>query len=78
MRPGAINELRDTALIIAITRQKITGPVMEAVTFGAYDVMHRPLSKNAVLQALQELEDLGSEIKHIIPVTSLPPNRPVQ
>ncbi|MDA8214242.1 MAG: sigma-54 dependent transcriptional regulator [Nitrospiraceae bacterium] len=73
MRPGIIKELRDTALVIAITRQKITGPVMEATTFGAYDVMHRPLSKNAVLQALQELEDLGSEIKNIIPVTSLPP-----
>jgi DNA-binding NtrC family response regulator len=73
MRPGDIKELRDTALIVAITRQKITGPVMEAVSFGAYDVMHRPLGKSAVLQALQELEDLGSEIKNIIPVTSLPP-----
>ncbi len=73
IRPGLIKELRDKALVIAITRQKITGPVMEATTFGAYEIIHRPLSKDVVLKTLQELEDLSNEIKNIIPVTSLPP-----
>lgn len=68
-----IKELCDKAFVIAITRQKITGPVMEATTFGAYEIVHHPLNKDIVIKTLQELEYLSNELKNIISVTSLPP-----
>lgn len=73
MEKGLIRQLRDKALVIAITRQRITAPVMEATSFGAYEVLHRPLDKDSVLSLLHEIEILNSEIKNAITIASFPP-----
>ncbi|HXX53303.1 MAG TPA: sigma-54 dependent transcriptional regulator [Thermodesulfovibrionales bacterium] len=73
MKAGLMKGLADEHIVIAITKQKRTEPVMEAMTFGAYEVMHRPLKEGVVLQLLLELKDLGNEIRDTVPVVSLPP-----
>jgi two-component system nitrogen regulation response regulator GlnG len=73
MKPGLIREISGRTFVIAVTKKKITGPVMEAAAFGAYEVIHRPLNKDIVSRTLAELEDLSVEIKNVIPLASLPP-----
>lgn len=73
MRPGLIRQLCDKNLVIAITEQKRTSPVMEAATFGAYETIQRPLDREVVLRILQELKDFSREIKNVIHITGLPP-----
>ena len=73
LRAGMIRDLSERHLVIAVTRQKRTGPVMEAATFGAYEVIHRPLSREAVGSVLQELQEFVEEIRDNIPISPLPP-----
>jgi two-component system, NtrC family, nitrogen regulation response regulator GlnG len=73
MKPGLIRELSDSNFVIAVTQQKWTEPVMEAVTFGAYEVVHRPLSEETVLPILEELSAFSDELKNHISLSSLPP-----
>ncbi len=73
VRAGLIKELSQDNIVIAITKLKLTEPVMEAVTFGVYEIIHRPLQQEIVLKLLQDLHDLGEELKHPIPITKLPP-----
>ncbi|HXX53643.1 MAG TPA: sigma-54 dependent transcriptional regulator [Thermodesulfovibrionales bacterium] len=73
MKAGRMKGLADEHIVIAITKQKRTEPVMEAMTFGAYEVIHRPIREAVVIQLLQELKDFGNEIRNTIPVTTLPP-----
>ncbi|MGD0283208.1 MAG: sigma-54 dependent transcriptional regulator [Dissulfurispiraceae bacterium] len=73
MRAGLIKELSQDNIVIAITKQKLTEPVMEAVTFGVYEIIHRPLHQETVLKLLQDLHDLGEELKQPIPISKLPP-----
>ena len=73
LRPGTIRDLSQRHLVIAVTRQKRTGPVMEAATFGAYEVMHRPLTREAVGSVLRELKEFSEEIRDNIPISPLPP-----
>lgn len=73
LRPGLIRDLSERHLVIAVTRQKRTGPVMEAATFGAYEVIHRPLTREAVSSVLQELQEFSEEIRDNIPISPLPP-----
>lgn len=73
MKQGLMKELQERHLVIAVTKHKRTGPVMEATTSGAYEVLHRPLNKENVLGLLDELRDLSEEIKDIIPAATLPP-----
>ncbi|HCL81826.1 MAG TPA: hypothetical protein DHW81_06275, partial [Nitrospiraceae bacterium] len=46
---------------------------MEAATFGAYEVLHRPLREESVVAMLNELRDFMEEIKDNVPIESLPP-----
>ncbi|MBI5641570.1 MAG: sigma-54-dependent Fis family transcriptional regulator [Nitrospirae bacterium] len=73
MRPGIIRELSEKNLVLAVTGQKKTGPVMEAATFGAYEALRRPLGKEAVSLILRELNDLGEEIRHAVAVAPSSP-----
>ncbi|HYQ47618.1 MAG TPA: sigma-54 dependent transcriptional regulator [Thermodesulfovibrionales bacterium] len=73
MRPGSIREFGDWQYVIAVTKQKRTGPVMEAATFGAYEVMQRPLGRDAVARLLQELREFSEEIRDNLPLAPLPP-----
>ncbi|HTR45280.1 MAG TPA: sigma-54 dependent transcriptional regulator, partial [Thermodesulfovibrionales bacterium] len=70
---GAVRELSTQTFVIAITKQKRTGPVMEATTLGAYEVMLRPFRQDKVLKVLQELQDLGDEISKPVVLTNPPP-----
>ena len=73
MKQGLMKELRERHLVIAVTKQKRTGPVMEATTAGAYEILHRPLKEESVLGLLGELRKLSEEIKDFIPAATLPP-----
>jgi DNA-binding NtrC family response regulator len=73
MRAGLIRELSQDNIVIAITKLKLTEPVMEAVTFGVYEIIHRPLQQEIVLKLFQDLHDLGEELKQPIPIAKLPP-----
>jgi two-component system nitrogen regulation response regulator GlnG len=70
---SAVRELSGQTFVIAITKQKRTGPVMEATTLGAYEVMLRPLRQDRVLKVLKELQDLGEEIRKPVVLTNPPP-----
>ncbi|HXW68980.1 MAG TPA: sigma-54 dependent transcriptional regulator [Dissulfurispiraceae bacterium] len=74
MKAGLIKELSQDNIVIAITKLKLTEPVMEAVTFGVYEIIHRPLQHDGVLKLLQDLRDLGEELKQPLPITKLPPS----
>jgi two-component system nitrogen regulation response regulator GlnG len=73
MRAGLIKELSQDNIVIAVTKQKLTEPVMEAVTFGVYEIIHRPLQQEIVLKLLQDLHDLREELKQPITIRKLPP-----
>jgi DNA-binding NtrC family response regulator len=68
MRAGGIRETSEKNFVVAVTKQKRTDQVMEAATFGAYETVHRPLGKDILLRLLDELHDLGEEIKTFIAV----------
>ena len=48
--------------MIAVTGQERTGPVMEAATWGAYEIMHGPSRKERIERVLRELQDLKQEM----------------
>ncbi len=73
LRPGLIRSLSAEHYVIAVTKQKRTGPVMEAATFGAYEVIQRPLTRDAVGRVLDELQQFRMEIRETIPISPLPP-----
>lgn len=73
MKPGQIKEYYEKNFVIAVTKQKTTAPVMEAATYGAFEVLLRPLKKEAVAGILLELKEFAEEIRHIIPIGNLPP-----
>jgi DNA-binding NtrC family response regulator len=73
MRPGTIRDLTEKNFVIAVTKQKWTEPVIEAATFGAYEVMQRPLARESLLQLLGELDTFRDELQNNITLASLPP-----
>ena len=73
MKPGHIRDLSEKNYIIAVTQQKWTQQVMEAVTFGAYEVLHRPLARDVLLRILDEIDTFRDELQDHISLASLPP-----
>lgn len=57
-----IREYSRQAFVVAVTAQEKTGPVMEAATWGAYEIVRRPLSKDRIERILGELEDVRQEM----------------
>jgi len=64
-----IKDLSKKIFVVAVTQQEKTGPVMEAATWGAYEIMQRPLRKERVERLLNELRELKSEMEHPISIT---------
>ncbi|MBZ0154861.1 MAG: sigma-54 dependent transcriptional regulator [Alphaproteobacteria bacterium] len=73
LKPVLIRELTEKHLVIAVTRQKRTEPVIEATIFGSYEVIHRPVAAGTVTRIVQEVSDLRKEIKDFIMLAGLPP-----
>lgn len=73
LKPRRIRELRERNLVIGITTQKKTDLVMEATTYGAYEVIHRPVRKDRIASLLLEVQDFTREMQDTLPVASLPP-----
>lgn len=73
MKAGLIRDLSRDNIVIAVTRLKLTEPVMEAVTFGVYEIIHRPLDREIVVRLLHDLHDLGEELKQAVPIRKLAP-----
>ncbi len=61
-----VREYAGKTFVIALTEQERTGPVMEAATFGAYEIMRRPLHKERIDRVLTELNDLRAEMAHVV------------
>jgi len=61
-----VREYAGKTFVIALTEQERTGPVMEAATFGAYEIMRRPLHKERIDRVLTELKDLRAEMAHVV------------
>jgi two-component system nitrogen regulation response regulator GlnG len=64
-----IKELSSKSFVVAVTDQEQTGPVMEAATWGAYEIMRRPLRKERVERILRELHDIRQEIGHAVAIS---------
>jgi two-component system nitrogen regulation response regulator GlnG len=64
-----IKEFSEKAFVLAITDQEKTGPVMEAATWGAYEIMRRPLKKERIARILEELHSLRQEMDHAVVIS---------
>ena len=64
-----IKEYSERTIVVAVTDQERTGPVMEAATWGAYEIMHRPLKKERIERLLEELHGLGQEMDHAVVIS---------
>ncbi len=63
-----VRELSTGSFVIAITDQDSTGPVMEAATRGAYEILRRPLRKERTGKVLAELEGVREEVRETIEI----------
>jgi len=52
--------------VIAVTKEKTTGSVIEATTSGAYEVVHRPLRKAIVSRLILELQEIREELTALV------------
>ncbi len=61
-----IRKYAGETFVIAVTQEEQTGPVMEAATFGAYEIIRRPLKKERIEKVLAELHDLRAEMLDVV------------
>ena len=64
-----IKEFSEKTFVICVTDQEKTGPVMEAATWGAYEIIRRPLKKEKIERILNELRELKQEMAHSITIS---------
>jgi DNA-binding NtrC family response regulator len=64
-----IKEYSERTFVIAVTDQERTGPVMEAATWGAYEIMRRPLRKERFERLMAELHGLTAELEHTVTIS---------
>jgi DNA-binding NtrC family response regulator len=64
-----IREYSATTFVIAVTDQEMTGPVMEAATWGAYEIMRRPLRKERIERLLRELGEVRQETADVMTIS---------
>lgn len=69
LRPGLIKELSEKVFVITVTKQMLTGHAMEAVIYGAYETIQRPLETDVVFQILEELRHLKEELNGAIDIS---------
>ncbi len=63
---GPIREHGARTFVIAVTKEKRTGSVIDATTSGAYEVVHRPLRKEAVCSLIEELREIREELTGLV------------
>jgi DNA-binding NtrC family response regulator len=63
---GTIREHGARTFVIAVTKEKRTGSVIDATTSGAYEVVHRPLRKEVVSSLILELQEIREELTGLI------------
>ncbi len=66
---GLIRDYSKKTFVIAITGKKRTGAVIEATTFGAYEIVDRPLKKDIISRIFLELQGIRAELKDHIDIT---------
>lgn len=64
-----IKEYSAAGFVIAVTGQEKTGPVMEAATWGAYEIVGRPLKKERIERILREIHALQNEREQVITIS---------
>ncbi len=69
----AIQELSLNSLVVGITAKLETAPVMEAISFGAYEVLHRPIHAKALARLLAEVSTLSDELEHLADLAEFHP-----
>ncbi|TAN42221.1 MAG: sigma-54-dependent Fis family transcriptional regulator [Nitrospirae bacterium] len=69
MRSGGIKELSENNPVVALTKHRHTETVMEAVSYGAYEVIQRPVKKDSLARLLDELISFRQEITETIDMT---------
>lgn len=74
MKAGPIRQFSDRNLVIAVTGQKRTELVMEAVAFGAYETIQRPMRPDRISRLLQELHDFSEELRNFHAIAVPPPS----
>ncbi len=65
----AIKDYSATCFVIAVTGQEMTGPVMEAATWGAYEIMRRPLRKERIERLLREINEVRNETTSVMTIS---------
>jgi DNA-binding NtrC family response regulator len=74
LRVGAIRELSADSLVVGVTSRVETAPVMEAISFGAYEVLHRPLKAREMARLLAEVSTLSEELDEILDLGEFHPS----
>ncbi len=64
----SIKEYSRKGLVLAITGQERTGPVMDAAISGAYEIMRKPLDKQKLKRVLQDLQELMHELNGAVDI----------
>ncbi len=64
-----IREFSEKTFVIGVTGQERTGPVMEAATRGAYEIIRRPLKKERIELLLRELQELRQEMANVMMIS---------
>ena len=62
MEVALVRDYVGRTFVIAVTKAERTGPIMEAATFGAYEIVRRPFKKDRIGRILSELGDLRNEL----------------
>lgn len=73
VKPALIMEYGEECFVVAVTRRKNTDAVMQAVTFGAYEVLQYPLNAEVMRGFIEGLEVLREELEDTIPLSKLSP-----
>ncbi len=63
-----IKEYANKLFVIATTAQEKTTPVMEAATWGAYEILQLPFKKERIAELLEQLSELKKELENPITI----------
>lgn len=73
IKPALIKEYGEDCFVVAITRMKNTDSVMQAVTFGAYEILQYPMDSEVMRGFIETLDVLREELKDTISLPKLSP-----
>jgi two-component system nitrogen regulation response regulator GlnG len=67
--PQVIKGYSEQTFVVAVTGEERTGPVMEAATWGAYEIIRRPVRKERFDRLVAELNELTTEMEHTVTIS---------